>query len=106
MVGTCHVVKRTNKIFELFVFHICILILGRGNHSECAFFHPDLPKNDRERSSMATNMLPKGNVSNLLPAQKKALQLIIVVVNVVCVREQRRDTYYRYDPKKYGLNTQ
>ena len=53
---------------------------------------------------MITNKLPLGNVSNLLPAQKKTLRLIIVVVIVVYVGEQRRDTYYRNDPKKYGLN--
>ena len=46
----------------------------------------------------------KKRVSNLLPAQNKALPLIIVVANVVYVREQRRDNHYRNDPKKYGLS--
>ena len=65
---------------------------------------PNTSKSARERSSMITKRHRKSNVSNLLPAQKKALPLIIVVANVVYVREQRRDTYYRNDPKKYGLN--
>ena len=38
-----------------------------------------------------------------LHAQRKALQLIIEVVVRVFVETQRRDTYYRNDPSKYGL---
>ena len=64
---------------------------------------PDIPKNNKERWSMITRSHYKSDTSNLLPAQKKALRLIIVATNVVFVREQRRDTYYRNDPKKYGL---
>ena len=42
--------------------------------------------------------------SHKLHAQRKALQLIIVVSVCAFVEEQRRDAYYRNDPSKYGLN--
>ena len=38
-----------------------------------------------------------------LHAQSEQLNLIIVVEMCVYVKEQRRDAYYRNDPKKYGL---
>ena len=39
-----------------------------------------------------------------LHAQSEQLNLIIVVEMCVYVKEQRRDAYYRNDPKKYGLS--
>ena len=40
-----------------------------------------------------------------LHAQSEQLNLIIVVEMCVYVKEQRRDAYYRNDPKKYGLSS-
>ena len=39
-----------------------------------------------------------------LPAQRTTLQLIIMACGFDFATEQRKDAYYRNDPKKYGLN--
>ena len=38
-----------------------------------------------------------------LPAQKATLQLIIMAVEIRFAVKQRKNAYYRNDPKKYGL---
>ena len=59
-------------------------------------------KEQVERSSMKKSNLCRKDCFQL-HAQRKALQLIIEVVVRVFVETQRRDTYYRNDPSKYGL---
>ena len=84
------------------IFEFCNLY----SHSECAIFLLLFRRITRNGHQWLLIYHHKGDISNLFPAQKKALQLIIVDANVVFVREQRRDTYYRNDPKKYGLSKQ
>ena len=74
------------------------------NHSECAFFLP-LSHNEERGTVISDYQLvaEKATLVTRFPLRRKALRLIIVVANIVFVREQRRDTHYRNDPKKYGL---
>ena len=59
-------------------------------------------KEQGERSSMKKSNLCRKDCFQL-HAQRRALPLVIEVDVRVFVESQRRDTYYRNDPSKYGL---
>ena len=57
----------------------------------------------KERSSRWQSRSEEDGSPNELHAKRGALLLIIGAVVRVFVKSQRRDTYYRNDPSKYGL---
>ena len=59
--------------------------------------------NGQEERSSKRRSSPCRDDRLQLHAQREALNLIIEVVVRVFVETQRRDAYYRNDPKKYGL---
>ena len=76
------------------------------NHSECVLLLLNSTKGSQGTFlNCLEYFVNEDKTRDTLHAQRRTLCIIIVVVVDAFVGEQRRDTYYRNDPSKYGLGS-
>ena len=91
-----------NTSFWGSLYKHCIVLLFIRKPLSWQFTPPEVAMTSRTFiKQMRINQ--KTDLQLQLHAQSEQLNLIIVVEMCVYVKEQRRDAYYRNDPKKYGL---